>query len=100
MSVLILADNEDLTARRVAAELAGRGITVDTFDLADFPLRLSLSAEIGPAGAWSGRIDGERDIDLASIGAVYYRKPTQFRLPEGMSGPEQVFAYGEARLRT
>jgi glutathione synthase/RimK-type ligase-like ATP-grasp enzyme len=97
MSVLILADDEDQTARRVAAELAGRGAAVDVFDMADFPLKLTLSAEIGTGRAWAGRIGGACRLDLAGISAVYYRKPTQFKMPEGMSGPERVFAYGEAR---
>ncbi|WP_236700485.1 ATP-grasp ribosomal peptide maturase [Allosalinactinospora lopnorensis] len=30
--------------------------------------------------------------------SVYYRRPTQFALEEGMSGPERRFAYGEARF--
>lgn len=95
--MLILADPEDQTARRVAAELAGRGTAVNVFDVADFPVKLTLAAEIGPGRAWSGQIGGDCRIDLAEVSAVYYRKPTQFRLPEGMSGPERVFAYGEAR---
>jgi ATP-grasp ribosomal peptide maturase len=97
VSVLVLADAEDQTARRVTAELAGRGMTVDTFDVADFPLKLTLSAQIGPGGAWTGTICGDHRIDLGSVSAVYYRKPTQFKMPAGMSGPERVFAYGEAR---
>jgi ATP-grasp ribosomal peptide maturase len=97
MSVLVLADEEDQTARRVAAELAGRGATVHTFDVADFPVKLTLSAEIGTNRPWTGRIGGACRIDLASVSAVYYRKPTQFKVPEVMSGPERLFAYGEAR---
>ncbi len=97
MSVLILTDAADATAGRVAAELAGRGVAVHTFDPADFPVRLTLAAQIGPGGSWSGMIGGELAIDLAAVRAVYYRKPTQFKMPEGMSGPEKLFAYSEAR---
>lgn len=97
MTVLILADDEDLTAGRVAAELAGRGVLVRTVDPADFPLELSMGAAIRSGAAWSGTISGRVDVDLADVRGVYYRKPTQFRLPGGMSGPERLFAYGEAR---
>lgn len=97
MAVLILADEEDLTARRVAAELAGRGVGVHSIDAADFPQKLTLAAEIHSGGVWSGRIGGDADIPLATVRAIYYRKPTQFKMADGMSGPERVFAYAEAR---
>lgn len=62
MTVLILADGEDLTAGRVAAELAGRGIPVRAVDAADFPLRLIMSAAIRTGETWSGSIAGLADI--------------------------------------
>lgn len=99
MSVLILADAEDPTAGRVAAELAGRGVQVHAVDPAGFPQRLRLAAAIEPGAAWSGCIGDitGAEVDLAGVRAVYYRKPTQFRMPDGMSQPERLFAYGEAR---
>lgn len=97
MAVLILTDGADPAADRVAAELAGRGVPVTSIDPADFPRRLSMAAAIVPFEAWSGVIDGEADIDLGAVRAVYYGKPTQFSLPGRMSGAERVFAYGEAR---
>ena len=39
MSVLILADAQDVTAGRVAAELTGRGVQVHGVDPAGFPPR-------------------------------------------------------------
>lgn len=100
MAVLILAHEHDTTAERVAAELAGRGVPVEWVDPADFPTTASFTAEIGPGRPWSGTFTHpERGaaVELADVVSVYYRHPSQFQLPEGMSGPEQVFAYGEAR---
>ncbi|EPH43330.1 ATP-grasp ribosomal peptide maturase [Streptomyces aurantiacus] len=100
-SVLILTDETDITAGRVAAELAVRGVPLVRLDPADFPTRLSMSAEISTGATWSGALTdlagGRTAVDLASISAVYYRRPTQFRLPDGMNRAEQTFAYGEAR---
>lgn len=95
--MLILADKADTTADRVAAELAGREVPVHTFDPASFPLKLTLTAEIGLGRTWQGVIGGELGIDLATVRAIYYRRPTQFKMPDGMSGPEKLFAYSEAR---
>ncbi|UGY94492.1 ATP-grasp ribosomal peptide maturase [Streptomyces gobiensis] len=100
-TVLVLTDEEDRTASRVTAELALRGIPVARLDATDFPVKVSMSAEISTGGMWSGaltEVETDREVvNLADVGSVYYRRPTQFTLPEGMSRPEQLFAYGEAR---
>ncbi|KUF17326.1 MULTISPECIES: ATP-grasp ribosomal peptide maturase [Streptomyces] len=100
-TVLILTDKTDITAGRVAAELAIRGVPLVRLDPAEFPTRLSMSAEITTGAPWTGALNSRADsspvVDLASISAVYYRRPTQFRLPDGMNRAEQTFAYGEAR---
>lgn len=102
--VLILAADHDRTVDRVAAELTGRGVPVTRVDTADFPIDLRLGAKFtGTAGQWTGRLRGRTEdgrtvlVNLAEVASVYYRHPTQFRLPEGMSGPERIFAYNEAR---
>lgn len=101
MTVLILTDEKDWTGDRVAASLAGRGVPVVRLDPADFPTRVSLTTEIGTGRPWDGLIadreTGREIVRLGDVISVYYRRPTQFRLPEGMSGPERLFAYGEAR---
>lgn len=100
-TVLILTDEEDRTAGRVAAELAVRGVPVVRVDATDFPTKVGMSAEITTAGAWSGALTaidtGRTLVRLGDVGGVYYRRPTQFTLPEGMNRAEKQFAYGEAR---
>ncbi|MGW5686486.1 ATP-grasp ribosomal peptide maturase [Nonomuraea sp. NPDC003754] len=99
-TVLIVTDETDVVAQRVAAELAGRGVCVVTVDTSDFPGALSMSATIDANSCgWAGTLNGSRAtvLDLAEVGAVYWRRPTQFALDERMSSPERAFAYGEAR---
>ena len=103
-AVVILAAEADSTADRVASELAGRGVPVVWMDAADFPVRLSLAAGFAAsAGRWSGQLAGTTEtgravhVDLELIQSIYFRHPTQFRLAEGMSGPERIFSYNEAR---
>lgn len=102
--MLILTSGEDSTAERVAAELASRGVRVAEMDAADFPTRVAMATEFnGPDARWEGALTGctasgrRIAVDLADVAGVYYRRPTQFDLAEGMSGPERLFAYGEAR---
>lgn len=102
-SVLILAAPtfDDPTADRVAAELALRGVPVIRMDAAQFPTRIAMTATISSGDHWRGRLtatdDGHDLVDLAGVGAVYYRHPEQFVLDERMSAPERVFAFREAR---
>jgi ATP-grasp ribosomal peptide maturase len=103
-TVLVITDAEDSTANRVTAELAMRGIPVVKIDAADFPTGLRLSATLAHHNAgWNGTISGKTldgrvvGLELGDVRSVYYRRPTEFVLQDGMSGPEQQFAYDEAR---
>jgi ATP-grasp ribosomal peptide maturase len=98
-TALILTDQADQTADRVAAELAMRGVPVVSLDTADFPAKIAMAASIISGGTWAGPLtrDGAELVELSRVRAVYYRRPTQFQVDERMSGPERAFAYGEAR---
>ncbi|WP_131735978.1 ATP-grasp ribosomal peptide maturase [Actinomadura roseirufa] len=97
-TILVITNREDGTADRVVHELNERGTPVMRFDAADFPQRLALSAACGP-DAWSGSLVGDyQSVRLEDVVGVYFRHPGQFELPEGMSEPEQLWSYGEARL--
>src|SRR5699024_12492162 len=60
----------------------------------------SLSALSAPPGLHSfpTRRSSDLGADLGSVRSVYYRRPSQFSLAEGMVGPEQRWAYREARM--
>ena len=52
----------------------------------------------GPQPIWTGQLpDGQRDLRLSEITAVYYRRPTSFRLPAHLSAQHWRFAAAEAR---
>ncbi|MDX6743644.1 MvdC/MvdD family ATP grasp protein [Actinocorallia sp. A-T 12471] len=96
--MVILTEDRDRTADRVAAELAVRGVPVVRMATSAFPQSLGMTATLGPAG-WTGALTlptGDT-LPIAEIGAVYRRRPTQFRMDARMSAPERAFAYGEAR---
>lgn len=100
MAVLVLTDDGDTTADRVGAELASRGVPVARVAPEDFPTLLRMDARIESGGSWRGRFTDEYHrtaVDLGEVRSVYYRRPNQFQVDEGMSGPERAFAYGEAR---
>jgi ATP-grasp ribosomal peptide maturase len=103
-TVLVITDAEDTTANRVTAELALRGVPVARIDAADFPTGLRLRATLtGDSAGWNGTLTGKTldnraiRLQLGDVRSVYYRRPTEFVLADGMSGPEQRFAYDEAR---
>lgn len=97
MTVLVLARDLDSQADRLVETLGERGVPVFRTDLAAFPRALDLNARLGEDG-WDGVLATERrEVRLSEIRAVWYRHPTHFEFPEGMSGPEWRHAAAEAR---
>ncbi|QUX26493.1 ATP-grasp ribosomal peptide maturase (plasmid) [Nocardiopsis sp. MT53] len=97
-AVLVLTSRQDGTADPVVHHLQEAGVPVVRLDPGDFPAGAVLDAELGGA-VWAGSVrDAHRAVDLASVRSVYYRRPTPFSLAPGMSGPEQRWAYREARM--
>jgi ATP-grasp ribosomal peptide maturase len=96
-AVLIISTAGDWSAEQVAGQLSARGVPHAWIDTGDFPQRLSLTAELGPT-AWLGVLAGARPVDLADVSSVFYRRPGDFDIPAGMSGPERQFARSQARI--
>ncbi len=97
MTVLVLARDLDWSADRVVETLTQRGVPVFRTDLAAFPQQLTLDARLGPRG-WDGELaTPHRSVQLGEIRSVWYRHPSHFELPGGMSGPERQHAAAEAR---
>ncbi len=97
-TTLIVTANDDTTADLVAAALVSRGGKAVLIDVGDFPINLSVTGTIGDDGIWRGEIVAADStvLDLESIGAVYYRRPTHFRLPDHLSPADRRFAAAEA----
>ncbi|WP_431783467.1 ATP-grasp ribosomal peptide maturase [Streptomyces chumphonensis] len=97
-TVLVLAGRFDPTADLVIEELNRRAVPLFRVDMAEFPLRLALSASLSRDG-WHGTLStSRRTLDLAAVRSVYYRRPTRPRFPEGMSSAARKVAEREARL--
>lgn len=96
--VLIITEDPDRTADKVAAELAIRGVPVLRLVSSDFPQGIKMAATLGAHG-WEGTLTLPAGdvLALADVGAIYRRRPTQFKMDDRMSSPERAFAYGEAR---
>lgn len=97
-AVLVLTNTEDGTADPVIHHLRERGTPVVRMDPGDFPSSMTVEADLD-GDTWAGAVhDAFRGADLGSVRSVYYRRPSQFSLAEGMVGPEQRWAYREARM--
>jgi hypothetical protein len=97
-TVLVIS-GEDATAKAVLAELERHPVEAVLLDIGDFPSRLSLAAATTDSGAWSGLLrGGGAEVDLSRVRSVFYRRPTKFSIPEGVSASEAVLAEYEARL--
>ncbi|MBH5336060.1 ATP-grasp ribosomal peptide maturase [Streptomyces pactum] len=97
-TILVIAARDDWPTDRVVAVLAQRGARVFRMDACEFPQALTLAGRIDARRGWSGGItNAHHAIDLSEVTAVYYRRPTPFQLPEGMSDPERRFAAAQAR---
>ncbi len=97
---LVLTHPFDPTADYVVSELNRRRVPVFRCDPGEFPQRLTVSARLNRAEAgWIGSLRlPEREVSIAEIGCVYYRRPTAFDLPAGMGEQVRRWAAGEARM--
>ncbi|MEW9509284.1 MvdC/MvdD family ATP grasp protein [Streptomyces bacillaris] len=96
--VLVITYALDPTADYVLRELTDRGVPFWRTDLADFPGRSTLTAELRTEGRWGGRMGDElRGVDLSEVRSVWWRKPTSYSFPDTMSEPERRFAASQAK---
>jgi ATP-grasp ribosomal peptide maturase len=93
-NVLILSSEDDETAKLVAQRLTERGHQPLERDPGDFPQKCGLSATLLDHEGWTTEFGG---VLLEGISSVYYRRPSVFNMPEGMSDADRDFAIGEAR---
>ncbi|MGK4908329.1 ATP-grasp ribosomal peptide maturase [Streptomyces albus] len=99
MTVLVLTRALDASSDLVIAELTERGVPVCRLDPGDFPGSLALGARIGPGvGHWAGTLRGQhRDLTFEEVSAVYYRRPSPFRMHPDMTDQDTRWSQAEAR---
>jgi ATP-grasp ribosomal peptide maturase len=96
--ILVLTSANDRTADRVIAELDRRGEAVHRFDVADFPCRVTVNAELHGECEWRGWVKTEDgQILLDQVRSIYYRRPTSFIFPDDVVASDLAFAAAEAR---
>lgn len=97
MSVLILAEERDVSADRMVLALQARGAEVHRLNTAWFPTQLSMSARLR-GGRWTGHLrTPNRIVDLEDITAVWYRSPKAYQFPDGLNTAEREHAKTEAK---
>jgi ATP-grasp ribosomal peptide maturase len=98
MTVLVLAPERDGTADRMIRQLTGRRARVVRLDTAWFPEHVALEAEFHH-GRWDGTLTvRDRAIALSEVRSVWYRSPSAFGFPEGLSAVERQWASNEAKI--
>ena len=96
--VLVITAPDDSTADAVEIELTKRACSVVRFDTGDFPTRIRMVVR-NDSTRWRGQlVIGSDAVDFDAVKAVYYRRPSRFVLPEGLSAGDAAFAITEARL--
>jgi hypothetical protein len=75
--ILILTDESDPHADHLEQRLTERGAKFLRFDPGHFPAKARIAISYGAAGHQRSKlISGDRAVDLASVGGVWYRRPT------------------------
>lgn len=94
--ILIVASPGDDHARAVVTRCTQAGRRPALLDTARYPLDLAIRQRFGD-GTRSGarvRLDG-RDLDLASVGVVWWRRPGAYRLDPDLDPSVGTFAFSE-----
>jgi glutathione synthase/RimK-type ligase-like ATP-grasp enzyme len=98
VTVVIFAQDCDASVDQVIRRLTDRQVPVFRADTSWFPRRLTIEARL-ESGRWVGCLATDQHrVDLDDIRAIWYRDPTAFDFPAGLSQPERRFAFREARL--
>jgi ATP-grasp ribosomal peptide maturase len=97
-SVLVVTRLDDPTSDIVIAELNARGVPVVRMDPGEFTTgQAQLAARYGPGGLSGTAWTGTRELDLAAVRSVYYRRPSPYAVPDGMDEQDRIFALAQAR---
>ncbi|MGH3751993.1 MAG: ATP-grasp ribosomal peptide maturase [Pseudonocardiaceae bacterium] len=97
-TVLVLTGPDDPTADAVITALAAHPVRVARMDTGDFPARMRLSATNLGKG-WTGQLCTDHvTVELEQVRSMYYRRPTRFTFPGGMSEADRVYGAVEARM--
>ncbi|MDT3398139.1 ATP-grasp ribosomal peptide maturase [Streptomyces sp. B1866] len=95
--VLVLTALEDTTADDVIGELNARSVPVVRLDPGDFPVGVTLAAQVGGDAGTRGTLrTATRTVDLSRVRAVYRRRPGPYRF-DHLPARDAEFAIAQAR---
>lgn len=98
MTVLVLSEDYDPSVDRVVRALGELAIPVFRADLGWFPQRLTVDAELD-GNRWVGILrTPDREVRLAGLRSVWYRRPTAFSFPQRLPRARREHAEREARF--
>jgi glutathione synthase/RimK-type ligase-like ATP-grasp enzyme len=96
MTVLFVSDPEaDGHLLPVLTELSRRGHEVQIFNPGAFPDSATVTVDSTPCGPRTLISWGQEEVDLATVGSVWYRRPGNFELPEELISKEAEWLRGE-----
>ncbi|MGW6917586.1 ATP-grasp ribosomal peptide maturase [Kitasatospora sp. NPDC054939] len=96
-AVLVVTSPWDATADVVLRILAERRVPVVRTDLgADLHNGSSLTARYGSDGRRGTLVTPTRTLDLGSVRALWYRRPSAYAAPPGAEGQDAAFARSQA----
>lgn len=95
--VLVVTKADDVTADLVIAELNTRRVPVVRLDPGDFPTAVTVSARPSGKGLDGSLNTATRSLDLARIRSVYWRRPSTYAAPAGLSEQETHWCTDQAR---
>lgn len=93
--ILAVSHAQDDHAGAVLDELGRMGTAARLVDTADFPVRASLSLAYATDMASELRSEGSA-VDLAEVGAVWWRRPQPYGLDPGLEPAAASFAFTES----
>lgn len=95
--VVVVTRLDDVTADLVIAELNDRGVPVARLDPGDFPTFVTMNVTVDGDGP-SGRLEtGTRNIDVARVRSVYWRRPSPYSAPRDVVEGEARWCTDQAR---
>ncbi|MFC4610693.1 ATP-grasp ribosomal peptide maturase [Streptomyces maoxianensis] len=95
--VLVVTRLDDVTADTVISELNRRAVPVARLDPGNFPGTITMTAAFDTFGLSGILRTATRNVDLARVRSVYWRRPSPYAAPEGIDGQAGRWCAEEAR---
>ncbi|MEV8389652.1 MULTISPECIES: ATP-grasp ribosomal peptide maturase [unclassified Streptomyces] len=96
-TVLVVSAADDVTADLVIQKLNARAVPVVRLDPGDFPSTVNVNAALDVGGLGGSMRTATRTVDLGRVRSVYWRRPSAYSAPEGMSEQDARWCLDQAR---